>query len=85
MTRPTIHATNTLTSYSELLYGVDENFDEESFLDAIISPSMANDASAETEYFTIDGMKVNHPTRGINIVRTTGSDGKVSIKRLLVK
>lgn len=85
MTRPTIHTTNTLTSYSELLYGVDENFDEESFLDAIMSPSMANDASAETEYFTIDGMKVNHPTRGINIVRTTGSDGKVSIKRLLVK
>ena len=32
MTRPTIAATNTLTSYSEWLYGFDENFDEETFL-----------------------------------------------------
>ena len=32
MTRPTIHATNTLTSYSEWLCGIDENFDEETLM-----------------------------------------------------
>ena len=85
MTRPTIDATNTLTSYSELLYGFDENFDEETFLDAITSPSMATGGAAGTEYYTIDGMRLDQPKRGINIVRTTGSDGKVSVKRLLVK
>ena len=84
MTRPTIDATNTLTSYSELLYGIDENFDEETFLDAITSPSMANGGTAGTEYYTIDGIRLNQPKRGINIVRTTGSDGKVSVKRILV-
>ena len=84
MTRPTIDATNTLTSYSELLYGIDENFDEETFLDAITSPAMANGGTAGTEYYTIDGIRLNQPKRGINIVRTTGSDGKVSVKRILV-
>ena len=84
MTRPTIDATNTLTSYSELLYGIDENFDEETFLDAITSPSMANGGTAGTEYYTIDGIRLNQPKRGINIVRTTGFDGKVSVKRILV-
>lgn len=85
MTRPTIHATNTLTSYSEWLYGVDENFDEESFLDAISAPTMADGGTARTEYFTIDGMKIDRPQKGINIVRTIGPDGKVSTKKLLVK
>ena len=85
MTRPTIHATNTLTSYSEWLYGVDENFDEESFLDAISAPTMADGGTGRTEYFTIDGMKIDRPQKGINIVRSIGPDGKVSTKKLLVK
>ena len=85
MTRPTIHATNTLTSYSEWLYGIDENFDEESFLDAISAPTMADGGTGRTEYFTIDGMKIDRPQKGINIVRTIGPDGKVSTKKLLVK
>ncbi len=84
MTRPTIDAKNTLTSYSELLYGIDENFDEESFIDAITSPAMAT-AGAETEYYSIDGMKLDSPKRGINIVRQIDTNGNVSVKRLLVK
>lgn len=85
MTRPTIAATNTLTSYSEWLCGVDENFDEETFLDAIMTPSVAGLGTKGTEYYTIDGMKVESPQRGINIVRTIGPDGKVSTKKLIVK
>ena len=85
MTRPTIDATNTLTSYSEWLYGFDENFDEDTYLATITSPSLANTEANGTEYFSIDGMKLDRPQRGINIVRTVGSDGKVVVKRLLVK
>lgn len=85
MTRPTIDATNTLTSYSEWLYGFDENFDEETFLTTISQTSLAGLEGNGTEFFTIDGMKLDHPQRGINIVRTIGPDGKVSTKKLLVK
>ena len=87
MTRPTIDATNTLTSYSEWLCGIDENFDEETFLDAITDIAQ-DDSSIDNQssmIFTIDGIKLNRPQRGINIVRTTGADGKISFKRLLVK
>ena len=85
MTRPTIDATNTLTSYSEWLYGFDENFDEETFLTTITQTSLAGLEGNGTEFFTIDGMKLDRPQRGINIVRTIGPDGKVSTKKLLVK
>ena len=37
MTRPTISATNTLTSYSEWLCGIDEDFDEEEYLNSLMS------------------------------------------------
>lgn len=86
MTRPTIDAANTLTSYSEWLCGIDENFDEETFLDAIMLPdgkdAMAGGSSA---IYTIDGMKTESLRRGINIVRTTGQNGQVSVRRVLVK
>jgi hypothetical protein len=85
MTRPTIQASNTLTSYSQWLSGIDENFDEESYLDAITSPYMANGGGEGTEYYTIDGMKIERPQRGINIVRSVDGNGKVTVKRLLVK
>ena len=89
MTRPTISQTNTLTSYSEWLSGIDENFDEESFLDAIMSPREDDSqdlmAGGKSDIYTIDGIKVDRPQRGINIVRTVGAGGKVSVKRILVK
>ena len=85
MTRPTIAAQNTLTSYSEWLYGFDENFDVETFLTKITSFAQNDDVEGTSEYFTLDGMKVDRPQKGINIVRTTSPDGKVSTKKLLVK
>jgi hypothetical protein len=97
MTRPTIHAANTLTSYSEWLYGTDDNFDEETFLDGIMSP-FAEDGEWSMEngqwsmvngqwsmIYTIDGMKVSRLQRGINIIRTTTSTGKTTVKRVIVK
>ena len=85
MTRPTIAATNTLTSYSEWLYGFDENFDEDDFLTAVTSLPDTGSGAERTEYFTIDGMKVDRPAGGICIVRTIAPDGKVSVKKILVK
>ena len=88
MTRPTIAATNTLTSYSEWLYGIDENFDEEAFLDAITDIAEDNiQRSVENGSMTysIDGMRLNHPRRGINIIRTVSPEGKVIIKRQLIR
>ncbi|MCH5169368.1 MAG: lamin tail domain-containing protein [Prevotellaceae bacterium] len=85
MTRPTIRQANTLTSYSEWLSGIDENFDEDAFLDAITSPSEEMAAGGGDAVYTIDGMKVSRPQRGINIVRSTKPDGTVSVKRIVVK
>ena len=87
MTRPTIHAANTLTSYSKWLCGIDENFDEETYLDAItdIAQDEYSTLNSHSSIYTIDGMKVDRQGRGINIVRTIGADGKVSVKRLLVR
>ena len=85
MPRPTIDAANTLTSYSEWLYGFDENFDEDTYLATITQTSLAGNVANGTEFFTLDGMKLDRPQRGINLVRTVGSDGKVTTKKLLVK
>ena len=88
MTRPTIATTNTLTSYSEWLYGIDENFDEEAFLDAITDIAEDNiQRSVENGSMTysIDGIRLNHPRRGINIIRTVSPEGKVIIKRQLIR
>ncbi|MBO7137423.1 MAG: hypothetical protein J6V92_03035, partial [Bacteroidaceae bacterium] len=67
----------------------DENFDEEAYLDAIMAPLADNGqgsmVNGQTVIYTIDGMKVGRPQRGINIIRTIGADGKVTVKRLLVR
>lgn len=39
----------------------------------------------KTEYFTADGMKLNSPRHGVNIVRRTHSDVKVTTRRIIVK
>lgn len=85
MSRPTIDATNTLTAYSEWLYGTDENFDEETFIDAITAPEMAEGLAGETEYFTLDGMKVLQPKQGIYIVRKADYNGKILTKKVFIK
>ena len=88
MTRPTIQATNTLTYYSEWLSGIDENFDEETFLDGITDIAQEERSMAggqQTMVYTLDGIKLDRPQRGINIVRTTDKNGQVTVKRLLVR
>jgi hypothetical protein len=70
MTRPTIDAQNTLTSYSEWLYGLDENFDEETYLDAITDIAKDEDSQSGngTAIYTIEGIRLSRPQRGVNII-----------------
>ena len=68
MTRPTIAATNTLTSYSEWLYGFDENFDEESFLTGITKVSPLGETEEGASIYNLAGQRLSKAQRGINIV-----------------
>jgi len=80
MTCPTIAATNTLTSYSEWLYGIDENFDEETFLDGITDIAQDDGQWSKTNgqspIYNIAGQRIGRLQKGINIVNG---------KKLLVK
>ena len=68
MTRPTIAAINTLTSYSEWLYGYDENFDEESFLSGITKVSNFEETEESSSIYNLAGQRLIKTQRGINIV-----------------
>ena len=68
MTRPTIAATNTLTYYSEWLYGFDENFDEETFLTGITKVSPLGETEEGTYIYNLAGQRLSKTQRGINII-----------------
>ena len=67
MTRPTIAAQNTLTSYSEWLYGFDDNFDEETFLSGLTALENTEKTEASAIY-NLAGQRLSKTQRGINIV-----------------
>lgn len=92
MTLPTIGARNILTSYAQWLSGEDKNFDVEEYLAGIDSPEVSSETSNEAgqtsagdTYYSIDGMQLDGPRRGINIIRHQNTDGTVSTRRILVK
>ena len=71
MTRPTIAATNTLTSYSEWLFGFDDNFDEETFLTGLESaPLLSGEGSDDdsSAIYNLAGQRLSKTQRGLNIV-----------------
>ena len=72
MTRPTIATTNTLTSYSEWLCGIDENFDEDTYLDAIMAPfaddSQTSDIDTQHSIYNLAGQRIGKLQKGLNIV-----------------
>ena len=85
MSHPTIAASNILTNYSEWLSGEDVNF----YVDTSISETETSDktvnGSVKTEYFTVNGIRLNTPQRGINILRLTNADCRVITRRIIVK
>ena len=84
MSKPTLSSTNMLTSYSEWISGEDVNFDAETYL-ANIEKNEATSTQPVTEYFTVDGVKLDAPRRGLNIIRTTKSDGTVTTRKVVVQ
>ncbi len=85
MTKPTINAQNTLTTYAEWISGENEDFDLEKYLQGIDNPLSAANGTAKTEYFSIDGMRLNSLQRGVNIIRQTNADGTVTTRRVVIK
>lgn len=86
MTKPTIKAQNTLTSYSEWISGENEDFDLEGYLEGLgIDDATVTKGQAKTEYFSVDGMRLNGIQRGITIIRETSANGRVTTKKAIVK
>lgn len=85
MTHPTIKAPNQLTTYAEWLSGEDVNFDVDAYLATLaIDPAViGTDTPAldGTEYYTIDGVRLDHPQRGLNIIRLPNG----TVKKVLIK
>lgn len=84
MTHPTISARNQLTTYAEWLYGEDTNFDPSS-VDGIEAAEINHGEVIDTKYYTIDGVLLQKPVRGVNIVKLTHTDGTISTKKIIVK
>jgi hypothetical protein len=84
MSKPTIKSSNMINTYAQLIAGEDNNFDEETYLTGV-SKHTATGKEIKTEYFTADGIKLNSPLRGINIVRKTFSDGTVKTRRIIIR
>lgn len=86
MTKPTINAQNTLTSYAEWISGENVDFDLEGYIEGLgIDNTQISTGKTSTEYYSIDGMRINSLQRGVNIIRQTNADGTVSTRRVIVK
>lgn len=38
-----------------------------------------------TEYYTVDGMKLERPMKGVNLVKIHRADGTTDVKKVIVK
>lgn len=85
MSHPTIGSHNILTSYAQWLSGEDKNFDYESYLSSIDTPVVEGSVNENDAYYTVDGIRLSAPQRGINIVRHTNANGTVTTKKIFVK
>lgn len=55
------------------------NTDDSAGIDEI-----TDDDIISVEYYTIDGVRHDHPVNGLNIVRSTTADGKTSVSKLIL-
>ena len=82
MTRPTIDAQNQLTTYSEWVAGTDENYPTPDTGQVL---TVKSNAGTGTECYTLDGMRIDKPQRGINLLRITKDDGTVEIRKVIIR
>ena len=86
MTRPTIAASNWLSSSSVWLYGEDINFDDSLYPTSICMPSqITNSPIIRTEFFSLSGTRLSAPQKGVVIVKYIHKDGSVTTKKTVVK
>lgn len=81
MSLPTIGQRNTMTTYAEWLEGTDENFDIDAYIAGVDIPAGTDASVVSTEYYTIDGIRLDHPQRGLNIIRLPNG----TVKKVLIK
>lgn len=53
--------------------------------DIQVMPSVTEANVISTEVFSVDGRQIARPEKGINLIRTTYSDGKVEVKKILLR
>ena len=49
-----------------------------------ITDSTINKEVVSTEYYNIVGVRTNEPTKGLNMVKSTMSDGSVSVEKVYI-
>ena len=79
MIRPTIGSQNTLTLAAQWLSGEDTDYDPS----AIDQPGQGSAAVVRTDYYTVDGIRLSQPRKGIVILRQTLANGKVVSKKVV--
>lgn len=88
MTRPTILKPNQLTTYAQWLSGVDRNFDPNDY-NGIVQPLRPTDGQTGNRTvdrcYSPDGLLLDGPQPGLNIVRTTRPDGSVVTRKVVVR
>ncbi len=87
MQRPTINASNWLSESAEWLYGKDENFDDSRYPTTSIRnvDAQTNSPIIRTEYFSADGLLLDSPRRGINIIRYIHKNGLIDVTKVFVR
>lgn len=61
----------------------DENGNKVTNVSTAINSAVAADA-VTVEYYSLDGTRLSAPCRGINIIKATDANGKVSVKKAII-
>lgn len=75
-------AIHELTAATEAMYAYKALVDAEA---TAIQKHEAKAAIKELQYFTIMGQRVNQPEKGLNIVKTIYENGKISVRKVMIK
>lgn len=70
----------TTASYFQLFYlGTDSKHQDATGIEDINNAKVVG-----TQYFTVDGRRVNSLTRGLNIIKSTDANGKTTVRKVIV-
>lgn len=51
----------------------------------IATTAVSGGKAASVKYYTVDGRQVSRPVKGLNIIRTIDSEGKVTVRKVIIK